>query len=84
MFYPLHFKLLVERTCASDAGWPAYRESYEWNTFWTRGVCPGCSVQWPITECLSCAQYSAHEAWYHYREPTESVEEVGEVEKHSA
>jgi hypothetical protein len=43
-----------------------------WNTFWTRGVCPGCSVKWPITACLACEQYSPHEAWYHYPSDVES------------
>lgn len=46
-----------------------------WNTFWTRAVCPGCSVKWPITACLSCEQYSQHEAWYHYKEPESSEHE---------
>jgi hypothetical protein len=36
-----------------------------WNTFWTRGVCPGCAVQWPATQCLACHVYSPHKAWYH-------------------
>jgi hypothetical protein len=40
-----------------------------WNTFWTRGVCPGCQVKWPITQCLACLQYSPHEAWYHLKQP---------------
>lgn len=37
-----------------------------WNTFWTRGVCPGCAVKWPQTQCLACQMFSRHEAWYHY------------------
>lgn len=37
-----------------------------WNTFWTRGICPGCSYQWHNTQCLACGQFSPHEAWYHY------------------
>lgn len=49
-----------------------------WNTFWTRGVCPGCGVKWPSTQCLDCNQYSPHEAWYHYREPAEAVEAEGD------
>ena len=36
-----------------------------WNTFWTRGVCPGCNVRWPKTQCLACQQFSPHEHWYH-------------------
>jgi hypothetical protein len=37
-----------------------------WNTFWTRGVCPGCAVTWPQTQCHECQQFSPHEAWYHH------------------
>ena len=35
-----------------------------WNTFATRGRCPGCSHQWLWTTCLSCQQPSLHESWY--------------------
>jgi len=31
-----------------------------WNTFWTGGICPGCSYRWEITACLSCKQFSLH------------------------
>ena len=44
-----------------------------WNTFWARGACSGCGVKWPSTQCFDCNQYSPDEAWYHYREPSESV-----------
>jgi hypothetical protein len=37
-----------------------------WNTFWTRGLCPGCGYRWPQTACLRCRQWSPHESWYHY------------------
>lgn len=52
-----------------------------WNTFWTRGVCPGCSYQWRNTQCFSCEEFSPHESWYHYPEPVEGkVSEVrGEI-----
>lgn len=36
----------------------------EWNTFDTRGECPGCHHQWKFTSCLSCAAWSAHDDWY--------------------
>jgi len=39
-----------------------------WNTFWTGGVCPGCSYRWQITACLACRQFSPHEDWYHWPE----------------
>lgn len=46
-----------------------------WNTFWTRGLCPGCGVRWPQTQCLACGVYSPHEAWYHHPpEPEQEVE----------
>lgn len=35
-----------------------------WNTFDTRGRCPGCAHQWIWTTCLSCRVASRHEAWY--------------------
>lgn len=35
-----------------------------WNTFDTRGVCPGCSYAWQVTMCLRCHQWSPHVAWY--------------------
>lgn len=35
-----------------------------WNTFETRGLCPGCNHQWRWTSCLRCAGWSKHEEWY--------------------
>jgi hypothetical protein len=35
-----------------------------WNTFKTRGSCPGCRHQWRWTSCLRCAGWSLHEDWY--------------------
>ncbi len=35
-----------------------------WNTFTTRGRCPGCAHQWRYTCCLRCHQWSLHESWY--------------------
>jgi hypothetical protein len=40
-----------------------------WNTFWTGGVCPGCSYRWEITICLACRKFSPHRDWYHWPEP---------------
>jgi hypothetical protein len=45
-----------------------------WNTFWTRGVCPGCGTKWPKTQCLACAEWSPHEDWYHYPPEEEDLE----------
>lgn len=35
-----------------------------WNTFDTRGKCPGCGHQWIWTTCLYCRVASRHEEWY--------------------
>src|SRR5687768_9879589 len=35
-----------------------------WNTFATRGCCPGCTHQWLWTSCLRCDGWSLHEDWY--------------------
>jgi hypothetical protein len=43
-----------------------------WNTFWTHGLCPGCSHQWHETQCLVCHRISPHEAWYHWPDEDES------------
>lgn len=49
-----------------DGGPPEYFRGCgtEWNTFDTRGRCPGCSHLWLWTACLWCGQYSPHEDWY--------------------
>jgi hypothetical protein len=35
-----------------------------WNTFATRGRCPGCAHRWRWTSCLRCHEWSPHEDWY--------------------
>ena len=35
-----------------------------WNTFETKGRCPGCAHQWQWTSCLSCHGWSRHDDWY--------------------
>jgi len=39
-----------------------------WNTFATRGRCPGCSHQWIWTACHMCGCFSLHEDWYEERQ----------------
>lgn len=39
-----------------------------WNTFQTRGLCPGCSYQWTQTTCLACQRWSPHQSWYEREE----------------
>lgn len=61
----------------NDAVWVCSRNDCEtvWNTFWTRGVCPGCAYQWKNTQCHSCEEFSPHESWYHFRAGVDLVEE---------
>jgi hypothetical protein len=35
-----------------------------WNTFDTRGCCPGCRHQWRWTACLQCHTWAKHDEWY--------------------
>ncbi len=35
-----------------------------WNTFSTRGRCPGCAHQWHWTSCHRCQEWSLHKDWY--------------------
>ena len=42
-----------------------------WNTFQTRGRCPGCGHQWTMTACLACHQWSRHLDWYEGDAPPE-------------
>jgi hypothetical protein len=37
---------------------------HSWNTFDTKGVCPGCGIKWSDTQCLRCKQWSRHDDWY--------------------
>jgi hypothetical protein len=37
-----------------------------WNTFATKGRCPGCAHQWEWTSCLRCAEWSPHVEWYEF------------------
>ena len=62
----------------ADSRWVCTRPGCgtEWNTFWTRGVCPGCGYQWRNTDCLACLEMSPHEAWYHWPEGGEREEEA--------
>jgi predicted amidophosphoribosyltransferase len=48
-----------------------------WNTFWTRGICPGCGYHWLKTQCPVCGELSPHEDWYHYP-PSAEVEHTNE------
>ena len=50
-----------------DQGHPEYFADgcgTAWNTFITRGLCPGCDHHWHWTACLQCATWSPHEEWY--------------------
>jgi hypothetical protein len=47
----------------AEARWSC-RCRHIWNTFETRGLCPGCGYQWTVTACLNCGQTSPHADWY--------------------
>lgn len=65
---------LCDWTPAPSSKWCCYGEGtpeppFEWcgttwNTFQTRGRCPGCSHKWTWTSCLHCGGFSLHEDWY--------------------
>lgn len=38
-----------------------------WNTFSTKGRCPGCGHQWTWTSCPNCGGWARHEDWYEQR-----------------
>jgi hypothetical protein len=53
--------------CSSSSGAPEFFSGgcgTVWNTFDTRGKCPGCNYRWKHTICLSCYGWSKHEDWY--------------------
>ena len=55
------------RWYCSDCGFPEYFFGgcgTAWNTFATRGLCPGCGHQWLWTNCLACEGWSLHDDWY--------------------
>jgi len=56
-----------DRWWCSDCEYPEYFWEgcgKAWNTFTTRGLCPGCNHQWRWTSCLACSGWSLHEDWY--------------------
>ena len=52
-----------------------------WNTFWTRGLCPGCGHQWVDTQCMGCGKWSPHESWYHYPDGQDESTDDEKVER---
>ena len=53
-----------------------------WNTFETRGRCPGCHKRWRETCCPACGRWSPHDDWYHEETPDAAlagVEAEGEL-----
>lgn len=51
---------------APEAGtaWQCSYCHWSWDTFATRGVCPGCAAHYPVTQCFGCHAMSRHEDWY--------------------
>jgi hypothetical protein len=57
----------LSRWYCADCEYPEYFFAgcgTNWNTFATRGRCPGCGYQWRWTSCLRCARWSRHQDWY--------------------
>lgn len=55
------------RWFCSDCDFPEYFYNgclTAWNTFATKGKCPGCLHQWRWTSCLSCGEWALHDDWY--------------------
>ena len=55
------------RWYCGDCDYPEYFHDgcgTAWNTFKTRGLCPGCSHQWRWPISLICQRRSRHEEWY--------------------
>jgi hypothetical protein len=51
-----------------DTPEPPFRScGTSWNTFATKGRCPGCQHQWQWTSCLRCQEWSLHVDWYEQR-----------------
>ena len=47
-----------------DARWQCEFCWCAWNTFDTRGRCPGCDFTFPATFCPSCRRTTRHRDWY--------------------
>lgn len=61
------------RWVCAPCGAPEWYEHgcfHSWNTFETRGRCPGCGHQWQWTACHACGQWSRHEEWYIQEPPS--------------
>jgi hypothetical protein len=57
----------THRWFCAPCGYPEYFADgcgTAWNTFNTRGRCPGCGHQWRWTACLRCEGWSLHTDWY--------------------
>lgn len=60
------------RWLCADCDFPEYFYNGCWNefnTFNSRGQCPGCLHRWRWTSCLRCACWSLHEDWYEKTSP---------------
>jgi hypothetical protein len=52
-------------SCGGGSGPEPYRGcGTTWNTFATRGLCPGCHHRWRWTLCPQCSTWSLHDDWY--------------------
>jgi hypothetical protein len=57
----------ASRWFCADCDFPEYFYGgcwTSWNTFETKGKCPGCGHCWRWTSCLRCGGWAKHEDWY--------------------
>ncbi|MCR6642006.1 MAG: hypothetical protein NVV82_24225 [Sporocytophaga sp.] len=52
---------------------------HRWNTFKTKGKCPGCKKQWENTRCPGCGKSTPHKDWYKTKEEVEKLESTGDL-----
>jgi hypothetical protein len=55
---------LCAAVATPDQRWHCRYCYCRWNTFATRGRCPGCNFHFRATTCLTCNRLSRHDDWY--------------------
>jgi hypothetical protein len=55
---------LCAAVVSPDERWHCEFCNCYWNTFATRGRCPGCNFRYPATVCGACDRMSHHDDWY--------------------
>ncbi len=60
-------QVVCPRCAAVPSGDPVWQCEFchcVWDTFKTRGRCPGCGFTYPATFCVACGHNSRHRDWY--------------------